>query len=169
MPPEIRSYGVEALPGFVALAEAAAAWLRARDVRQWAPGSIVAEQDELAAKVAEGWLVLAQGGDRVAGGCVLSRRVPAVWKERDGGGAAPGAAYLEKLVVARERAGGGLSGEIVNACEDLARGASLAAVRLDCWAGNAFLGGFYRRLGFEEVGVALEGDYQVRLFERRVL
>ncbi len=165
-------HGIEALPGFVALAEEVGAWLWARGVRQWAPGSIAAEREELAAKIAEGWLVMAhvtaEGEDRVAGGCVLSRLVPAVWSDREPGGAAAGAAYLERLVVARDWAGSGLSGEIVGVCEEIARRAGLEAVRLDCWAGNGFLRDFYGRLGFAELGAVPEDNYEVRLFEKRL-
>jgi len=174
--PEIRIAGPEALPAFVALAEAQAAWLWARGIRQWQPGSIRAKHAELAAKLAQGWLVTAVvPGANVAGdpepdivaGCLLTRLAPPQWQGRAGAGTA-GAAYLERLAVARPFAGLGLSQGVVAACADLARGCGLAALRLDCWAGNETLKGLYRGQGFRAVAEVASEGHRITLFEKAV-
>ncbi len=38
-------------------------------------------------------------------------------------------------------------------------------LRLDCWAGNTFLIGFYAGAGLVPMGTAIEGDFEVMRFE----
>lgn len=172
MTPEIRIAGPEALAGFIALAEAQAEWLWARGIRQWKPGSIRAEQAGLGRKLSQGWLVAAvvpgpSGAEpEIVGGCLLTRLAPPQWHGRTA--TAPGAAYLERLAVARPVAGRGLSHAVVAACEDLARRHRLDALRLDCWAGNETLKALYRGLGFQEVAEQTSEGYRVTLFEKRL-
>lgn len=165
--PEIRIAGPEALPAFVALAEAQADWLWARGIRQWTPGSIRAEQGELARKLARGWLVTAVvPGDeerKLVAGCLLTSLATSGWQDREAS-----AAYIERLAVARAFAGRGLSQAIVAACADLARESGLDVLRLDCWDGNETLKALYRNLEFREVAEVIIEDYGVTLFERRL-
>lgn len=173
--PEIRIAGPEALPAFIDLAEAQAVWLWARGIRQWKPGSIRGRQAELAHKLARGWLVTAvvpgpnafsQAEPDIVAGCLLTRLAPPQWQGRAATGA--GAAYLERLAVARAFAGRGLSHSVVAACADLARGHGLGALRLDCWAGNETLKALYRGQGFRTVADLTSEGHRITLFEKTV-
>ena len=88
----MRLAGPEALPAFLVLAEAQAAWLWARGIRQWKPGGIRARQAELADKLAQGWLVTAVVPDEceleMVTGCLLVRLAPPHWQGRMGAGVA---------------------------------------------------------------------------------
>jgi ribosomal protein S18 acetylase RimI-like enzyme len=165
MTPEIRIAGPEALPTFIAFAEDAADWLWARGIRQWRPGSIRAEESELARRLGEGWLVIATVGGETVAGCLLTRLVPPCWQGR-ADSTAVRAAYLERLVVARTYAGRGLSRAVVGACEELAREERIGALRLDCWAGNEPLKVFYRGLGFRDVAELMSMGDRLCLFEK---
>lgn len=173
MTAEIRISGPEALPGFVALVEAAADWLWAQGIRQWTPGNMRAKQAELRRKLDRGWLVTAvvagptgpdEAAPEIVAGCLLTRLAPPQWHGRTA--TAAGAAYLERLVVARPFAGRGLSHAIVAACEGLARRHRLDALRLDCWTGNETLKALYRDRGFQEVAELLSQGHRITLFEK---
>ena len=171
MAPEIRIAGPEALPAFVALAEAQAAWLWAREILQWKPGSIRARQAELADRLAQGWLVTAvvpgATEPEIVAGCLLTRLAPPQWRDRAGAAAwTAEAAYLECLAVARPYAGRGLSHAVLAACADLARGHALGALRLDCWAGNETLKALYRGEGFRAVAEVASEGHRIALFEK---
>lgn len=171
MVPDIRIAGPEALPGFIALAEAVADWLWARDIRQWKPGSIRAQEAELTGKLSQGWVVTAvvpgEAEPAIAAGCLLTRLVPPYWQGR-GDSTVVRAAYLERLVVARAYAGRGLSRAIVTASEDVARERGLDALRLDCWAGNEPLKALYRGLGFRGVAELVSEGHRLSLFEKQL-
>ena len=164
---EIRIAGPEALPAFIVLAEEAADWLWARGIHQWQPGSIRAQEVELAHKLRQGWLVAAVrpgvSEPDILAGCLVTRLAPPPWQGRAARGA--WAAYLERLVVARAFAGCGLSRAVVEAAAESARRDGRAALRLDCWAGNATLKALFCGLGFREVTeLTCEGD-RLALFE----
>ena len=167
MTPQVRIAGREALRAFVALAEDAADWLWQRGIHQWKPGSIRAQQAELAAKLGECWLVTAFAGGNLVAGCLLTRHLPGYWSGRTAR-AGGGAAYLERLVVSRASAGQGLSSSLVAAAEDLARDARLGTLRLDCWAGNETLKALYRGLGFRAVAEHKSDGHRICLFEKEV-
>ena len=149
------------LDAFVELLEEAGAWLMARGLPQWPPGTSRAARASFEERRRDGALLVARARDGLAGGCLVHTTTPDVWTP------APEAAYLERLVVGRPWAGAGLGAQLIDAAEAWARERGLTRLRLDCWAGNDVLRATYRELGFAEVGVAPEEDYEVQLMERR--
>ncbi len=119
----------------------------------------------MACKLGQGWLVTAvipgQTEQDIVAGCLLTRLGPPQWEGREAA-----AAYLERLTVARNFSGRGLSRAIVEACEDLARKKRLGALRLDCWAGNETLKALYRGQGFKEVAELMSEGHSICLFEK---
>ncbi len=153
--------GELALADFVDVLEEAGQWLWDRGIPQWEPGSNRAQQARLRELVRSGCLLRATQGDDTLAGCILSPERYEAWE-----GVAGDAVYLHKLAVRRAAAGTGLGARVVARAEDWAREQGFPVLRLDCWDGNASLRGYYRSLGFRELGTALEHGYTVRLFER---
>jgi 8-oxo-dGTP diphosphatase len=129
---------------FVDLLEGAAQWMDARGIVQWRPGSMRPQRRAFVAAQAAGDIYVVRGGGRVIGGVVLRAEPDPIWADSP----EPSALYLGKLVVARERVGGGLGERIVAECERIARERRIAWLRLDCVASNESLARYYQRLGY---------------------
>jgi GNAT superfamily N-acetyltransferase len=151
------------LAAYVELLEEAGSWLWERGVRQWEPGSNRQQAGLLRRFLESGVLVLARAGDRLAGGCILTRTPTPEWDGRAGD-----AIYLHKLVVARFAAGRALGQRLLAWSErwTASRGAPL--LRLDCWDGNERLRRYYLDAGFDERESVESHGYLVRLFEKPV-
>ena len=158
---EIEAGGALALSAFLDLLEEAGEWLFARGIPQWPPGSNRAQEPLLRAQLERGVLLLARREGLLAGGCLVTRDPYAAWAHRPGE-----AAYLHKLAVARDAAGLGLGARIVVEAERWTRAQGVPRLRLDCFEGSARMRTYYRDLGFRELEVVAEHDYQVRLFEK---
>ena len=161
--PQIYEASASELDDYIDLVEEAAAWLWAKDIRQWRPGEHRAARSHLLNQLQHGCLILAAKDGRLAGGCLLTETAPAIWREETGD-----ALYLSGLVVARWAAGQDLGSQILDAALEAARRRGKTRVRLDCWDGNEFLKRYYLARGFEDKGRVQEEDYWVRLFERTV-
>ena len=134
---------------YVELLEAAARWMRERGIEQWRPGSMRAQRRLFAAAQAAGEVYVVRDGDALIGGAVLRAEPDPIWFDRP----EPSALYLGKLVVARDRVGGGLGARIVEACERIARERGVEWLRLDCVASNESLARYYQRFGYYPRGV----------------
>ena len=151
------------LPELVELLEEAGAWLAARGIAQWPPGTQRAQEPLLRHQISAGTLLVLRGPGSLAGACVLTTEVDPLWGRHPGR-----ATYLHKLVVARHAAGAGHGAHLVRAAESWARARSCESLRLDCWDGNDALRAWYRGLGFAELEAAESQGSTVRLFEKRV-
>lgn len=76
---------------------------------------------------------------------------------------------LHSLMLHPDMQGHGLGRLFVNqVVNQLSAQRSVGTIFLDCWAGNVKLRWFYRRAGFDLVGIAIECDYQIAVFARGV-
>ncbi|MBX3059140.1 MAG: GNAT family N-acetyltransferase [Anaerolineae bacterium] len=154
---------VESLDPFIQLLDEVGAWLWQKGVRQWAPGVHAQSRDELERQVMNGRLILAYHHQQLAGGCIVTEIMPAVWSY------SPAAAmYLGSLVVARFAAGQGVGSQILDRAAEVARQRGKSRLHLDCWDGNDFLKSYYQREGFQMLHAVQEKDYFCRLFEKQV-
>lgn len=130
------------VPMLVALYEEAAAWLTARGLRQWVPGTYTAE--EMVAGMRAGHeMYLVWRGDEPVGKLTLIWDDPESWGEQP-----PDAGYVHGLCVTRAVAGAGLGAALLDWA-----GAHVAAqgrpwLRLDCMKRNPELRAYYERQGF---------------------
>jgi GNAT superfamily N-acetyltransferase len=153
----------ESLAGLIELLEEAAAWLWQRGLRQWEPGSMLAQRGALSSWADVGHLVIARVGDDLAGGCFLVPETNPEWRRHPGD-----AHHLHKLVVARRWAGRGVGAELLAWCAARTRDFGVSRLRLDCWDGNDALRAYYRDAGFHELEAVPSHGYLVRLFEREI-
>jgi len=120
-------------------------WLLGRGIEQWSVGEIPTSAFETQVTAGEWHLV--RSGRRVVACLRLLWADAAVWGETP-----PAAGYVHGLTTDRQHAGG-LGCELLDwvGVEVTRRGRTL--LRLDCQERNHVLRAYYRRLGFEEVGV----------------
>jgi len=161
LPITVRRAGPADEAAVLGLLETAATWLWARGVRQWEPGSFTAATAGVAAPGRTAYL--AEVGGQPAGTFALLWADPDVWGEQP-----PNAGYLHSLAVDRAFAGQGLGAALLDAAADQVRAAGRAYLRLDCWAGNTMLRGYYAGLGFTPRGEVYMTTFSAALFERAV-
>ena len=147
----------------VALLEEAGTWLWQRGIRQWEPGSHLAQRPRLVRDVDRGRLLVARIDAALAACVVLDPEPNPVWSDRPGA-----AAYVYKLAVSRAFAGRGLGREMLGDCESRTAESGLPLLRLDCWAGNSRLRAYYEHAGFISCGEADEHGARVARFEKDV-
>lgn len=146
------------VPTLVALYEEAAAWLTARGLRQWVPGTYTAE--EMVANMRAGHeMYLVWRADEPVGKLTLQWDDPEMWGEQ-----APDAGYVHGLCVTRAVARVGLGAALLDWA-----GAHVAAqgrswLRLDCMKRNPALRAYYERQGFTFRGES--GSGWSALYER---
>lgn len=157
----VRRAGPADEAALLALLEAAADWLWARGVRQWAPGSFTAAAHGTAVPGRTAYL--AERNGQPAGTFALLWDDPDVWGVRP-----PDAGYLHSLAVARAYAGQHLGALLLDTAAAQVRAAGRRYLRLDCWAGNTMLRAYYTAQGFTPLGEAPVATFQVALFERAV-
>jgi GNAT superfamily N-acetyltransferase len=141
---DVRTAGPEDASAYVALAQAAQAWLQSRGLGQYIP----AAHDEYAAmirsRIESGTLFAVwEMGEAVA--FFNLDPAPSLWWPADD---AP-ALYLAGMVVARSARGRGVGKFIIRWCAAEAVRDGRRAVRLDCHAGNPWLCGYYESQWFE--------------------
>jgi GNAT superfamily N-acetyltransferase len=141
-----------------ALFDEAAAWLVARGVRQWSPGSW--PEAAIAAAIARGEVRVVRGPECLAAALSLSDEDPEIW-----GPSAGRELYLHKLTVARAHAGTGLGRRLLGWARSEARARGRELLRLDCVSGNAFLRRYYADAGFAERGEVELGRVRLARFE----
>ena len=152
----------QSLDSFIVLLEQVGAWLWAKGIKQWAPGTFRNNRKRLVHFVENGCLILAYQNQNLAGGCILSDTNPGWPATTDE------AMYLNSLVVARFAAGKDLGTQIINRCTEVAHRRGKSVIRLDCWEGNTFLKAYYQQEGFKMLAAIPVNGYYVRLFEKDV-
>jgi len=140
------------------LAEAAA-WLTGRGIRQWPqrfPWESVNHQIEL------GEALLITRYDKPIATCVVTEAEPDLW-----GDDTEPAYYLGRLAVAREAAGAGLGGRIIDWSWQRAVAHGKAFVRVATTRDNPALRALYERAGFEHVTDPPGLKWPTSLYQRR--
>ena len=133
-------------PGILALRRALEAWLHARGVKQWGPGEVAAEDVQRQTAAGE-WHVVRSASCEVVAALRLLWSDEPVWQWDNAEGA-----YVHGLMVSRGQAGQGVGEALLGWAVEQARAARVPVLRLDYVESNAALRGYYRRLGFTEVG-----------------
>jgi GNAT superfamily N-acetyltransferase len=141
-----------------ALFDEAAAWLGARGILQWSPGTW--PEAAIAAAIARGEVWVVRGARTLSATLSLVDADRALWGRPSGD-----ELYLHKLIVARAHRNERLGKQLLGwACgEACARGRT--RLRLDCVAGNAFLRRYYAGAGFAERGEVDLGSVRLARFE----
>ena len=130
----------------VALLEAAAEWMVANGIRQWAPGEV--RLADIEAQVDGGEWCVARSPTTVIAAFRLLLEDRTVWGHDDDANAL----YVHGLVIDRGYAGTGLGAGLLRWAAGHARELGADLLRLDCVASNQRLHDYYRGQGFREVG-----------------
>ncbi len=131
-----------AVPTLVALYEEAAAWLTARGLRQWVPGTYTS--DEMVAGMRAGYeMYLIRRADEPVGKLTLQWDDPEMWGEQP-----PDAGYIHGLCVTRAVAGAGLGEALLDWAGERVAAQGRTWLRLDCMKRNPALRAYYERQGF---------------------
>jgi GNAT superfamily N-acetyltransferase len=128
-------------PEVLGVLDEAAAWLRARGVRQW-PARF--EMTWILDAIARGETWLAMVGDRISGTITLDWSDP-MWSDFAGT-----AGYVHRMAVCRRAAG--LGAAMLDWAAESARQRGCTALRLDCVASNHRLRAYYESAGFVHCG-----------------
>jgi len=155
------------LPALLAMAAESRAFIGGLEIEQWQTG-YPAEEDFLSdIRRGDGWLFTLNGVP--AGYICISRRPEAVYAEIQGEWLSCAGPYLcvHRLMTADFARGQGLGSEMLSLAEDLARGWSVAGIRVDTHAGNAPMRRLLQKNGYQVCGaVKLRGgpeDGQTRI------
>jgi len=154
---------------YIDLLEEIAAWLEARGIKQWRPGSFRLSANYYAESISQGEVQLAFVGGELIGTLRLLLRDPIVWPEvieND-------AVYVYHLAVRRTWGDQGLSAQMLEWAANRATSLGKRYVRLDCMADNQFLVEYYVRAGFDEREIdapfpAPVGTLRLRRYEKRL-
>ncbi|MGC4042486.1 MAG: GNAT family N-acetyltransferase [Armatimonas sp.] len=148
------------LPALLDLRVQAARWLWDKGIPQWHPDGFTLEntyEDFERHRLYSLW-----DGETLVGSFRLQDSDPVLWPE-----AQPGEAlYLHTLVVARERAGTGIGDHLLDQAFAIAAAEGYPYLRLDCYAGNAALRGYYEARGFAFHSELAEETWTVARFEK---
>jgi GNAT superfamily N-acetyltransferase len=136
----------------------AAAWLRARGVKQW-PDQFPTDWVTPAIEAGETWLAELDG--RIAGTLVVQWDDPLFWA-----GYPSDAGYLHRLAVCRH--GGGLGARLLLWAEHHEAGEGKTYLRLDCVASNESLRAYYERAGYDHVGDVTVGEFTQARYQKRI-
>jgi predicted phosphodiesterase len=148
------------LDDVLALLEEAAAWLTARGIDQWQPGSF--SQPQLAAGISRGEVYLARRGDEAVGTITLQWWDALVWGEL------PAAAGYVHNLATRRAAAPGLGALLLGWAEQQAAAAGKHYLRLDCMADNMHLRRYYERTGFIDRGRLSMHGWNRQRYEKRL-
>lgn len=155
----VRQAGLDDLEVVSSILSEAAAWQDAAGAPLWNAEAL--DPDALQGEVAAGLYWLALAGDEPVGCVRYQLEDPLFWPD-----AALGeAAYVHRLAVRRDHAGGAVSKALLDWAKAHARERGHAYLRLDCDAGRKKLCAFYEAHGFRPVGERAIGDYTVVLYE----
>ncbi|MGH3794664.1 MAG: GNAT family N-acetyltransferase [Pseudonocardiaceae bacterium] len=172
----------DSLDEAVDLLEEAASWLKSKGIEQWPSSFRAPGKDDILKDRVEGlrrhadagqlW-VLRDGGNNDQ---AVATAVVTHWPELDFAHGWPGghsdlfdARYLCRMAVARAVSQQGLGRVMIGYAEWLARAAGITYLRLDCSKSNEKLHAYYRRAGFDQVGLVDLNDRKTgALFQKRV-
>lgn len=138
--------------------------------RQWGTEPFSASpgaQTRFLGWIRAGQFYVVDGENAPVGTLALSTTVPEYAREGCAGRPGP-ALYLEALTTDPSLRGHGLGRALLAWAEQESARQGATWLRLDCWAGNARLRGYYREAGFTEFGRCRLGDWEGALFERAV-
>ena len=159
----------QARPGEEAIISAilgeAAAWLLSRGMPLWKLDELAA--DRIASDVAEGLYFLAECDGVPAGTVRFQLSDPLFWPDVP----QDEAAYIHRLAVRRDFAGGGVSTLLLKWAAERAAALGRRYLRLDCDAARSRLRAVYERFGFRyhsdrQVGPYLVARYELLVAER---
>lgn len=150
---------------FIELLEDAAAWMGARGIDQWRPGSMRAQRGAFVAAQTRGEIWVREQAGRISGGAVLRSEPDPIWADLP----VADAMYVSKLVVARDAAGGHLGASILSDLELIARDRGAKWMRLDCVASNESLARYYQRRGYYPRGSVRSGDVELLRHDKRLV
>lgn len=156
----IRQATAEDAAGVSAVLTGAAEWLAERGIPMWRAGELA--PDIIAADVASGEFYVAVTADGSIAGTVKFQLEDALfWPDE-----APGrAAYVHRLAVRRDCAGGAVSAALLTWAAERAREFKRPFLRLDCDAERAKLRAVYERQGFRHHSDRQVGPYFVARYE----
>jgi GNAT superfamily N-acetyltransferase len=125
----------------------------------------------VAAHVAAGSSLVLDDGAALLGGVFIEPEfapatpdLPSIFAKLSLPAAAAPRWWLQKLMIAPERQGGGLGVLLLNAAKERVAGCGGGTIMLDCWAGNTKLRAFYSAAGFRFHGEFIEEDFAVAAF-----
>jgi GNAT superfamily N-acetyltransferase/catechol 2,3-dioxygenase-like lactoylglutathione lyase family enzyme len=137
----------------------AAEWLRERGTPMWKADELNPER--VAGDVAAGLFFVAEVGGEIAGTVKFQLEDLLFWPDQPTGEAA----YVHRLAIRREFAGGQVSAALMNWAAKRARSLGRRYVRLDCEASRQRLRAVYERLGFRHHSDRQVGPYFVSRYE----
>lgn len=167
---QIRRATVEDRPVILGLIEEAKAWLKTKGTDQWSTdwpdkdGRRRSDRVEISLKEETTWLVwFVSENEKTAVATVTIEKnaTPGVWPDSEVSGEP--AAYLSRLVTAREFAALGIGAALLDwACAYAAREFEAKVIRIDVWTDNYALHEYYKDQGFHEAGLCPNEDYPSR-------
>jgi GNAT superfamily N-acetyltransferase len=119
-----------------------ARWLTSRGINQWVDGF---PRQLIAADISRGEVYLARRERRAVGTFTLQWSDELFWP-----GATGASGYIHRIAVRREARGLGV--ELLQMAERVTASSGRKSLRLDCFAGNDALCGYYERAGFVRCG-----------------
>jgi GNAT superfamily N-acetyltransferase len=117
----------------------AARWLSSRGIKQWPTDGF--PRDLIAGDIAHGEVYVARRDRRAVGTFTLQWKDELFWP-----GATEAAGYIHRIAVRRDARGLGV--ELIKFAERATAATGRKILRLDCFAGNDALCGYYERAGF---------------------
>lgn len=138
----------------------AAQWLIQRGMGMWRADELRPER--IAVDVLAGLFYLAECNGKAASVVKFQLEDPLFWPDLPAGGAA----YVHRLAVRREFAGGEISTALLRWAEDRARRLGRSFLRLDCEASRTRLRAIYERYGFRHHSDREVGPYFVARYEK---
>jgi ribosomal protein S18 acetylase RimI-like enzyme len=161
-PVDIALAGPADLDDVLDILNETARWLTSRGINQWVDGF---PRKMIAADISRGEVYLARREQRAVGTFTLQWSDQLFWP-----GAKAEAGYIHRIAVRREARGLGL--ELLKMAERVTAASGRKSLRLDCFAGNDALCGYYERAGFVrrgEIEVDGRADPTVTESNRRFL
>ncbi|MFZ5817931.1 MAG: GNAT family N-acetyltransferase [Bacillota bacterium] len=168
---QIAPATLEEIPAVLALFDESVAWLAEKGLTgQWGTtpfSQLPRMRERLVGWVERRTLFVARLAGEVVGVLSVGPEVPpyavAEWEAR------PATAYyLEAFTTRRRVEGKGLGGALLRWAEGYTGAHGIDWLRLDCWADNPGLVGYYRRQGYTPVGEVNLGTWRGQLMEKRL-
>jgi len=141
----------------------AAGWLDGRGMSMWRDNELQSER--IAADAEAGLIFLAETGGQPAGTLKFQLEDLLFWPEMT----QPDSAYIHRLAVRRQFAGGNVSSALMRWAAERTRGLGRRYLRLDCEAARARLRAVYERFGFRHHSDRQVGPYFVSRYEYDVV
>ena len=161
-PVDIALAGPSDLDDVLDVLNETARWLTSRGINQWVDGF---PRRLIAADISRSEVYLARRERRAVGTFTLQGSDELFWP-----GATGASGYIHRIAVRREARGLGV--ELLNTAERVTAASGRKSLRLDCFAGNDALCGYYERAGFVrrgEIEVDGRADPTVTESNRRFL